>query len=68
MKENNIQLYKDKKHLLKLRARYFEIFEYRNGISDGSRHTQKETGVKFGISGTRIAQIEARVWYEVNRV
>jgi DNA-directed RNA polymerase sigma subunit (sigma70/sigma32) len=63
-----MKTYQDKKHLLKLKERYFQIFEYRNGITDGVKHTQKETGDKFGISGNRIGQIEARVWYELGKV
>lgn len=63
--KNNIDKYIQKKHLLKLKDRYINIFEYRNGIIDGRRHTHKETGNKFGISDTRISQIEARVWYEI---
>jgi DNA-directed RNA polymerase sigma subunit (sigma70/sigma32) len=60
--------YQVNKHLLKLKDRYYAIFEYRNGVTDGKRHTLKETGMKFGICGGRVGQIEARVWYEVERL
>ena len=53
---------------LHLKTRYFQIFEHRYGLSDGKNHTQKETGVVFGISGNRIGQIEARVKYELSKV
>ena len=72
-KNNFIQLdqmkkYTDKKPLLKLNERYIAIFEYRNGITDGIKHTLKETGQKFGIGPTRARQIEARVWYEIEKI
>lgn len=59
--------YQVNKHLLLLKDRYFDIFEYRNGLTDGTKHTLEETGKKFGISGGRAGQIEARVWYEVEQ-
>lgn len=58
----------DKHRLGHLRPRYLEIFEYRIGIPDGAPHTQKETGKKFGISSTRVAQLEARVKYELEQL
>ena len=36
-----------------------------SGITDGKAHTQKETGQKFGISGNRVGQLEARMKYEI---
>lgn len=60
-----VQKYLAKKEELKLLSRYFDIFEYRYGITDGKFHTQKETGKKFGISGGRAGQIIARVRYEI---
>ncbi|MEN9912936.1 MAG: hypothetical protein RLY66_344 [Candidatus Parcubacteria bacterium] len=63
-----MKTYQDKKHLLKLSERYLEFFEYRNGFTDGIKHTFKETGDKFGVGGTRAGQIIARVEYELGRV
>ncbi|MEK7464096.1 MAG: hypothetical protein AAB610_03185 [Patescibacteria group bacterium] len=60
--------YQEKKHLLKLSERYLVFFEYRNGITDGTKHTLRETGQKFGVGGTRAGQIIARVEYELGRV
>jgi len=61
-----IEKYKmGKNRLGHLQPRYLEVFEYRTGIADGTTHTQKETGKKFGISSTRAAQLEARVKYEL---
>lgn len=63
-----IQPYKELKHLLKLKERYCEMFEFRNGLKDGVRHTLAETGKNFGgISGNRVRQLEARVIFEVGR-
>ena len=68
-KKNITKEYIAYKNSLGLRQCYYDIFEYRNGISDGSWHTQKETGLKFGIGGGRVGQIEARVRFEVeNRI
>jgi DNA-directed RNA polymerase sigma subunit (sigma70/sigma32) len=53
---------------LNLKQRYFDIFEYRHGMSDGVPHTLAETGEKFGVSGTRAQQIEARVAYEMEQL
>ena len=64
-----IQKYRSEKHRLgHLRPRYLEIFEYRTGITDGSPHTQRETGKRFGISSSRAAQMEARVRYELEQI
>lgn len=64
-----IKKYKADKHRLgHLQPRYLKVFEYRTGIADGSTHTQKETGEKFGISSTRAAQLEARVRYELEQL
>jgi DNA-directed RNA polymerase sigma subunit (sigma70/sigma32) len=64
-----VEKYKTKKsHLGHLQPRYLEVFEYRTGIADGARHTQKETGKKFGVSSTRAAQLEARVKYEIEQL
>lgn len=63
-----IRKYRSEKYRLgHLRPRYLEIFEYRIGIADGSPHTQRETGEKFGVSSTRAAQMEARVRYELEQ-
>lgn len=64
----NLDAYRAKKHLLALKPRYFEIFEFRNGMVDGKRHTYVETGKRFGISGVRVSQIIARVEYELGKV
>lgn len=66
--EKLIQNYKTHKEELKLRPRYLAIFEFRNGLFDGRFHTLKESGGKFGVSGNRIYQIEARVKYELERL
>lgn len=58
----------DKHRLDHLQPRYLEIFEYRIGLTDGSPHTQEETGKKFDVSGTRIRQIEERVKYELEQL
>ena len=63
-----MKTYQNKKHLLKLSERYLAFFEYRNGLTDGTKHTLKETGEKFGVGGTRARQIIARVEYELGRV
>lgn len=64
-----VEKYKiEKSNLGHLQPRYLEVFEYRIGIADGTRHTQKETGKKFGVSSTRAAQLEARVKYELNQL
>lgn len=64
-----VEKYKNQKHRLgHLQSRYLEVFEYRTGIADGARHTQKETGKKFGVSSTRAAQLEARVKYELEQL
>ena len=66
MKKKNItKEYLAYKNSLGLRQRYYDIFEYRNSLADGSRHTLEETGQRFGISGGRARQIEARVIFEV---
>jgi DNA-directed RNA polymerase sigma subunit (sigma70/sigma32) len=63
-----IKKYTSHKKELKLLPRYFEIFEFRNGLTDGEAHTQAETGRKFNISATRVYQMTARVEYEVMRL
>lgn len=55
------------KSMFNVRDRYFDIFEYRHGVTDGVSHTLAETGKRFGISGTRVDQIEARVLYEIEQ-
>ncbi len=67
-REKLIQNYKTYKEELKLKPRYLAIFEFRNGLINGNSHTLKESGNKFGISGNRIYQIEARVKYELKRL
>ena len=60
--------YKQVKHLIKLKERYFDIFEFRNGLKDGTHHTLEETGERFGgISGNRVRQLEARVIFEIGQ-
>ncbi len=63
-----IKKYTTHKKNLKLLPRYFEIFEFRNGIADGKFHTQEETGQKFKISATRVYQITARMEYELEKL
>ncbi len=64
-----LKQYRAVKHLLtKMPERYFRVFEFRNGITNGTRHSQRETGEKFQISRERVGQLEARVWYEVQEV
>lgn len=64
-----VEKYKTQKHRLgHLQSCYLEVFEYRTGIADGAPHTQKETGKKFGVSSTRVAQLEARVKYELEQL
>ncbi len=64
-----LKKYKTSKHRLgHLQPRYLEVFEYRTGIADGTPHTQKETGKKFGVSSTRAAQLEGRVRYEIEQL
>ncbi|MCE9628709.1 MAG: hypothetical protein K8Q91_01810 [Candidatus Vogelbacteria bacterium] len=63
-----IKKYTSHKKELKFLPRYFEIFEFRNGLTDGNFHTQEETGRKFKISATRVYQITARVEYEVEKI
>lgn len=61
-----IKNYAANKHRLTyLKARYLEIFEYRVGLADGSFHTLREAGEKYGVKGVRIQQITARVEYEL---
>ena len=62
-----LRLYAAKKELLPVNPRYLAIFELRHGLTDGQTHTLKETGKKFGISGTRVSQMEARVEYEIEK-
>jgi len=64
-KKNITKEYLTYKNSLGLKQRYYDIFEYRNGITDGKWHTHKETGQRFGISGSRVRQIEGRVIYEI---
>lgn len=56
------------KSSLGLHPRYFEVFEYKHGLTDGKPHTLKECGAHFGVSSTRIAQIEARVLYQLEEI
>ena len=64
-----VEKYKTEKYRLShLQPRYLEVFESRTAIADGTTHTQKETGKKFGISSTRAAQLEARVKYELEQL
>jgi DNA-directed RNA polymerase sigma subunit (sigma70/sigma32) len=64
-----LEQYRSVKHLLRtVPERYFHVFEFRNGITDGNKHTSRETGQRFLITTTRVRQLEARVWYEVQQV
>jgi DNA-directed RNA polymerase sigma subunit (sigma70/sigma32) len=63
-----LKKYTANKDAIKVLDRYKDIFEYRNGLSDGVVHTQKETGQKFNIGATRVGQIEARVKYEIEKM
>lgn len=64
-----IEPYMRVKDMLNLKPRYLEMFEYRNGLTDGEIHTLSETGKQFdGISGNRVRQLEARVIFEVGQV
>ena len=67
-RSKRVQQYLSKKHLLKLSDRYIAIFEYKNGITDGTIHTNVATGKKFGISGGRAGAILARVTYEIEKL
>jgi DNA-directed RNA polymerase sigma subunit (sigma70/sigma32) len=49
------------KPALTLRPRYFEVFEFMYGITDGELHPPKECAAHFEVSTTRIRQLEARV-------
>ena len=53
------------KYTLNLRPRYFELFEFRHGWTDGKIHTLKECGERFGISPERARQIEGRMLDEL---
>ncbi len=64
-KESMLEKYRAVKHTLKLKERYFMIFEYRCGIADSTKHTISDTGKRFGISSSRAGQIIARVEYEL---
>jgi DNA-directed RNA polymerase sigma subunit (sigma70/sigma32) len=66
--KKQIQKYCNNKPLLNLNDRHTAIFEYRYGVIDGIRHTQKVTGKKFNISDTRVAQIEAKIWYRLTLI
>ncbi len=59
--ESTIKKYLAKKDLLLLPDRYCKMFEFRNGLFDGKRHTLKETGEKFWVSRERVRQMEARI-------
>ena len=63
-----INSYEDNKHLLKLGKRYFEVFEFRYGLTDDKMHTLVETGRYFGISPARVEQLISRVAYQCERV
>lgn len=63
MKAEIIKKYQLVKDSLSLGPRYLEVFEFKNGITDGRVYTLIECAKKFGVSRTRIQQIEARVLY-----
>jgi DNA-directed RNA polymerase sigma subunit (sigma70/sigma32) len=66
-KKNITKEYLVYKSSLGLKQRYYDIFEYRHALTDRNWHTLQETGKKFGIGGTRVRQIEARVIFEVDK-
>lgn len=66
--EELVEEYLSKKNFLNLKSRYLEMFEFRHGLFDGSSHSLAESGKKFGISGTRIRQLIARVKYELDLI
>jgi DNA-directed RNA polymerase sigma subunit (sigma70/sigma32) len=66
-KKNITKEYLACKGSLSLKQRYYDIFEYRQGLADKVWHTLKATGQRFGISGCRVRQIEGRVIYEVEK-
>jgi DNA-directed RNA polymerase sigma subunit (sigma70/sigma32) len=66
--EELVEEYLSKKDLLKLKPRYLDIFEFRHGLFDGFPHSLAESGKKFGISGTRIRQLVARVKDELDLI
>ena len=66
-KKNITKEYLACKGLLSLKQRYYDIFEYRQGLADGVWHTLKATGQVFGISACRVRQIEGRVRFEVEK-
>ena len=45
--------------LVKLPPRYAQILRWRFGLIDGQDHTQEETGKMFGVSRSRIQEIES---------
>ncbi len=61
-----IRRYEACKNKIKVTPRTLAVFEYRAGMTDGTAHTQKQTGQKFGISANRVGQLEARIKYEVD--
>ena len=63
-----VTLYKKFKGDLKLTPHYFTVFEYRYGLTDGEMHSYAATGKAFGVSGTRINQLIARVMYETEKL
>jgi len=68
IEEDLITQYQKIKPQLSLKQRYFDIFELRHGLKDGVKHTFKECGEKFGISGTRARQLDARVQYKIQKI
>lgn len=63
-----VEEYKKRRSSIRLKPRYLDIFEFRYGLVDSKKHTLEETGKKFGISGTRVMQITARVQYEIENI
>ncbi len=63
-----VEEYKKRRSSIKLKPRYFDIFDFRYGLADDKKHTLEETGKEFGISGTRVMQITARVQYEIENI
>ena len=56
----NSTAYQRYKETLLSKQRCLQIFEYRNGLVDGGKHTYSECGKQFGVSSSRIRQLEEK--------